>query len=674
MNILLLALLWAPSDSQQWFLHYTKDGGGFKTDLIITNTSAAETLSGTLLPYAPDGTALTHLQKPVQLGPGQQVRLARFDLGWGEQGVSHGTLTSASPDLRLTYEIAQYSSQAMASLSVGRTEAQKGGQVTTLSQPGFWDGLVLVNATNDPADVVVSAYDSKGNTLQSRGIHLSGHAKWTGLISDLFPQTLDQQGYLRWRSELPIFAMGLRGSLNLQPAILTELSWDPVETPAPTLTYANQISRILRRNCEGCHRAGGIAPFSLDSYGQTAALKATIHQVVSEGIMPPWRAASTCQPLKDSQALDPVEKEMLLQWLAGAAERGDPARELTPLPPLETQWQAGNPDLVFQYGDSFSFPAGPDVYRCFPIELGNTQDIYMKGYEIQPGNPSIVHHVLLFVETANQSLDLDQAESGPGYTCFGGPGTNQIRLIGGWAPGMPPQFFPDTVGMTLKKNSKLIMQVHYHYGTTDGTDQTRFGLHLMDQKPQKELLLLPLVNDSFLIPANAKNYAVSQSITLPFFIPLDLYVIAPHMHLLGQTISVDSRLPDGTEQCLIDVPQWDFNWQRFYTFKDPISIPGGTTLTLHCTFDNSTDNPYNPSNPPIPVGWGEATTDEMALCFLGVTAPFDLINKNAPWTWPMQPQGEYERRLAEPERYQPNQVPLCCRPGAVFKAPGCQDR
>ena len=133
--------------------------------------------------------------------------------------------------------------------------------------------------------------------------------------------------------------------------------------------------------------------------------------------------------------------------------------------------------------------------------------------------------------------------------------------------------------------------------------------------------VLPLINDTFTIPPGDPNYRVTTSFSLPVFPPINAHVwlIAPHMHLLGRKMNVKATNAIGQSQCLIDIEDWDFNWQGMYRFKDPIAVPAGTTLALEAFYDNSPDNVRNPNDPPKPVSWGEATTDEMCIAFVGFT-------------------------------------------------------
>ena len=104
-------------------------------------------------------------------------------------------------------------------------------------------------------------------------------------------------------------------------------------------------------------------------------------------------------------------------------------------------------------------------------------------------------------------------------------------------------------------------------------------------------------------------------------LPADVHLrsIFPHMHMLGHEMKVIATLPDGSVKTLINIDDWDFNWQATYFYKEPIALPKGTKITLTATYDNSATNPHQTSHPPKEVRFGEQTTDEMCFAFLGVT-------------------------------------------------------
>jgi hypothetical protein len=183
-------------------------------------------------------------------------------------------------------------------------------------------------------------------------------------------------------------------------------------------------------------------------------------------------------------------------------------------------------------------------------------------------------------------------------------------------PGNTPRPLPDGVAMTLGGNARVAMQVHYHPDGTQQQDRTRVGLYFTDEPDPKELLFLPLVNQTFLIPAGAERYEVTAQ--FPAFVSARVYALLPHVHLLAREIRLDLTR-GGQTQTVIRIDDWDFDWQDTYWLKDPLFVPAGTLAKLTCIYDNSVNNPNNPNHPPKPVEWGEKTTDEMALMFVAVT-------------------------------------------------------
>ncbi|MEO8029066.1 MAG: hypothetical protein ABI823_21475, partial [Bryobacteraceae bacterium] len=202
---------------------------------------------------------------------------------------------------------------------------------------------------------------------------------------------------------------------------------------------------------------------------------------------------------------------------------------------------------------------------------------------------------------------------------------NLNATLAGWAPGQRTQLLPEGIGIELLKGAKIIMQVHYFPQRATGEDQTRIGLYFQPGKITQRLFEIPVVNTSFKIPAGAESYDVKGSLSILPLLSGEAIWVYPHMHLLGRKIKVEVTGPDKKTTPVISIPDWDFNWQGAYTFVTPQKFTGGSTVRVTCTFDNSEKNPRNPNNPLIPVGWGENTTDEMCLAFLGVTLDIEKI-------------------------------------------------
>ncbi|HEV2065115.1 MAG TPA: ascorbate-dependent monooxygenase [Thermoanaerobaculia bacterium] len=402
-----------------------------------------------------------------------------------------------------------------------------------------------------------------------------------------------------------------------QPRVVSR---PPIGTLPPT--FNSEVVRILQANCQKCHHEGGIGPFPLMTYADAFSHKNDIVFQTASRKMPPWHVDSACNAFESDPSLSALGLATLSTWVGAGAPEGNPS-DLPAPQTFSATWSLGDPDMVLSMPESIkpSFNQG-DVYRCFVLATGLTEDRFVRAVEILPGARKMVHHVILYVDTSGKARNLDDADPGPGYSCFGGPGFSVNALspsLGGWAPGNQPRFLPDGLGMSLPKGASVVMQVHYsaHNGI-GASDQSSLGIYFTRAPVQKRVLIAPVVNTSFYIPPGASDYEVTASIP---FLPFDAHLIAvtPHMHLLGTTMKVKARTQDGAETCLADVPQWDFNWQATYTYKNAVAAPLGTNLSLSARYDNSADNLRNPNDPPKGIGWGETTTDEMCIGFLNFT-------------------------------------------------------
>jgi hypothetical protein len=386
------------------------------------------------------------------------------------------------------------------------------------------------------------------------------------------------------------------------------------------VTFNNEVVRIFQQNCQTCHRPGNIAPFSLMTYQDAAPWAERIKEVTQSREMPPWKPAADCGGFQNTRGLTDEEMATIARWADAGAPEGNPLDLPAPVE-FPDGWTLGEPDLVVSPEAEYQpdYTSGGDVYRCFSIPTNLTQDRYITRIEIRPGNRAIVHHVLVFVDDTGESALLDAADPAPGYDCFGGVGTDDITLFSGWAPGSRPWVLPDNVGVRIPAGVRLVMQVHYHPNGQPETDRTLVGLHFADAPIRKQFRLFALINTDFTIPAGADHYQVRAFYTLPRGFNVHAVSIFPHMHLLGREMEIRAVLPNGTTRCLIDMNDWDFDWQDMYFYREPVPIPGRTRLELTAYYDNSANNPHNPNSPPQPVSWGEATTDEMCIAFIGYT-------------------------------------------------------
>jgi hypothetical protein len=406
-----------------------------------------------------------------------------------------------------------------------------------------------------------------------------------------------------------------------------------VRPPAPPLfvdgpTYSNEIVRIFQDRCQTCHHEGDIAPFSLTNYADAKAHATMIKVMTQTRQMPPWKPTPGCGDFADARVLPQSDIDLIAKWVSNGAPEGDPSKLPAPLD-FSGGWPLGQPDLVLSDPEAFTPPATRDEYRCFTLPTQLTSDKYVSAIDVRPGDRQVVHHVIAFIDATGESQRLDDADPAPGYQCFGGPGFSITNLtsstLGGWAPGARAARLPENIAYSLPANSRIVLQVHYHlHDTEPHSDRTELAVYYAKRKPEKTILVLPLINQNFTLAPNDPNAKVTASFT-NFLTPVHIWFIAPHMHLLGRKMKVEETYPNGSKSCLVNIDDWSFNWQGQYYYKEPIAAPVGANFALTAFYDNSVDNPLNPNYPPKAVSWGEQTTDEMCIAFLGVTVDSQQI-------------------------------------------------
>jgi hypothetical protein len=386
-----------------------------------------------------------------------------------------------------------------------------------------------------------------------------------------------------------------------------------------TPTWSENIACIVYTNCTKCHNPNGIAPSSFLDYNTTVPYAYSMKLAVNSKRMPPYPPDITYQRYTHERVLTQEEIDMISQWADGGAPEGNPAN--APVPPVyNSNQEITAPDLTFQI-PTYSVNIVNDLYRCFAVSSGLANDMFLTGFEVIPGNRQVVHHVLVFADTSNICLQKDANDPLPGYTNFGGVGSNTAFLIGGWVPGSSASFYPPNFGIRLKAGTTIIMQIHYPGGSIGEVDSTKLLLKLSPVSgSMREVRIAPAVNhvlnlDNGPLKINANTTKTFYSTYSNIPVALTVLGVAPHMHLIGRSIKAYALTSAGDTIKMINVPSWDFHWQGFYSFQKPIIVPAGSALKGEAFYDNTSNNPNNPNSPPQQVTAGEATTDEMMLVY-----------------------------------------------------------
>ncbi len=390
---------------------------------------------------------------------------------------------------------------------------------------------------------------------------------------------------------------------------------------AETITFNGQIAPILYKNCSGCHRPGQAAPFSLLTYSDAAKRGQLLAAVTQSRFMPPWKAEPASYAYEDERRLTDQEIAMIRDWVKAGMPEGDPKHKPQP-PQFQSGWPLGEPDMVVEMPEAFDVPAdGPDIYRNLVIPLNLPEDKWVKAVELRPSARSVVHHVLYFADDAESARRADAADPKPGFAGMGF-GRN-AQMLGGWALGAQAHAYPGDLAMPLRKGTDLVFQYHFHPDGKPEKEKSMVGLYFAKQPPSRTMthIGLPPIFGVFAgvnIPPGAKDFRVSDSFVLP--VDVEAISVGAHAHYLGKEMKLTATFPGGDTKTLLWIKKWDFAWQDRYWFSNAVTLPKGTRLDAEVSWDNSDENPKNPSSPPVQVKWGEESLDEMGAVNLLVVA------------------------------------------------------
>lgn len=443
---------------------------------------------------------------------------------------------------------------------------------------------------------------------------------------------------------------------------LVELRSDGAEIPyagvdAASLSYAEDIAPIIAENCAECHREGGIAPFAMDNKLAVKGWSPMIREVVMTRRMPPGQIDNKVgYAVANEMNLADEEIQKLVRWVeAGASVEGD-VDPLTALTWPDTKWvlaeQLGEPDLILQIPPQTIPATGVVDYMDIALDLGLTEDRWVRASEVAPDKSEVLHHIITTVVPPGGASDPQQAlmaainslpeeravairgeifaavaagkqpnidkifaenpDIDVGFILGGGDADQ--ASIAGYAPGNSFTLNPEGVGGLLKAGSALSLQMHYTTSGKEMTDATELAIYFYPEGEVPAERMSGGVGNAFTIsiPPNAKDHAME--LVTHVKTDAEIYSLMPHMHFRGKRMAFYARYPDGSEELLLSVPDYSFNWQLSHELAEPLPVPGGTQIIARGAFDNSGQNPYNP-DPTIEVNWGEQSWEEMFMGF-----------------------------------------------------------
>jgi hypothetical protein len=427
-------------------------------------------------------------------------------------------------------------------------------------------------------------------------------------------------------------------------------------------TWHQDVAPLVTARCTGCHREGGIGPFSLTDPQNAHKYAAAMVAQVNAGLMPPWHAEETaeCKPrfgFQGDPRLSAAEKQLIERWALAGAPLGDAKRAAALPAPPTLDLQMRNERVSMQ--SAYLVQGARDVFRCFSLPYEFTQESWLTGVQVVPGNGKVVHHVLVWLDPQKKGPELAGAEGS--YECFGAPGFTNTKLLGAWAPGGTAAETPPDAAIRIPAGSRIVINVHYHPDGSPETDLSAIDLRWTTTRPRYEALLAlpgnastaragllpgpgdPATGPAFVIPPGSRDHTEDMDVVIPkeLIVPARIFTVATHMHYVGTDMRLELDRTNRTagappdepaRECLLQTPRWDFHWQRGYSYAAPFdqlpTVQAGDVLKLHCRYDNSMQNRFVASalreqglGEPREVRLGEQTLDEMCLGAIGIAFP-----------------------------------------------------
>ncbi len=426
---------------------------------------------------------------------------------------------------------------------------------------------------------------------------------------------------------------------------------DPSQAPYGAdegFTYHGDTRAIIEEYCVGCHVEGGVAPFPLDSYQKVRDVAAAAAFAVENGTMPPWPPTPGYSRFLHSRVMAPEQEYKLVNWLSGAMAEGDPA-EYQPPGPDEDLRDPPEYNIKVALPEPYTPTLQPDDHRCFAIDWPLDYVAYVKAVDVIPDQVEEVHHVIVNIidpEDVHYYAGASGRDGNPGWPCLlsgGIEGAPLPRQIGGWVPGAPGGQAPEGTGIGIEPGSLLVVQMHYNTLVAEPTpDQSQILIATQDEveRPSSGFLFTNpfwLRSGGMPIPAGEPN--VHHSFQVPAFVLARLFGGPAgveeqdtwamhtgflHMHNLATTGRTTLIRENGTEQVILDIRDWDFNWQSTYLLERELLVKPNDMIRLECTWDNTDANQVilnGVQQKARDVEWGDGTGDEMCLMNILMTVP-----------------------------------------------------
>lgn len=397
------------------------------------------------------------------------------------------------------------------------------------------------------------------------------------------------------------------------------------------ITYSEHVAKILYKNCISCHTPNNIGPFSLLTYKDAKRKARTIKKVTHNRYMPPWHADDSYSHLANPLSLSQKDIDIIAKWVDGGCLMGDSTKIPSFRSYLPTQLE--KPDLVLNAPKISIKGNNQEKFYYVKIPFILPQKTQICRCEFIPGNTKVVHHMDAFLYNLS---DYSNPFDGPNFVetdiinsskelmdylkikNHDGTYPQQTKTtIFDYFPGSKPSKFPKGIYRTFEMTHKgviLLSSLHYGGSSVDTSDASKINLYFCKEKPKRMVMNYSFGSPNFkiepplLIPPNTvKKFKTKIDVNRD----MSILSIQPHAHLICKSLKAYVITKEGKEIPLLKIDHWDFRWQRVYKFKKMIHIPEKSYIHLEGTYDNTSNNPSNPNDPPKEVKESIRTNDEM---------------------------------------------------------------
>lgn len=363
-----------------------------------------------------------------------------------------------------------------------------------------------------------------------------------------------------------------------------------------SISYAKDVAPILEAKCIACHQAGGIAPFAMSDYAAVKNFAPMIREAIRTRTMPPWHPDPSIGSFEHDGGLSGDQVRTIVHWVEAGAPRGDGDDPLAAAARTAPDWPLGTPDLVLDV-PAYTVPASGVVDYQFPATVNPlTEARWVKAATLLPGDRQATHHIL---SGYMQKYATGAASSGAWEASYG------EYAVGGESLSMPAG-----VGIELPAGGAMGFQMHYTPYGKEAVDKSKMGFYFYPkgEVPDRIMRHIVIANNFIEIPPGEDNHKETAYSVFPK--DAVLHSVFLHTHYRGRAGSLELIRPDGSREMLISLPRYDFNWQRTYTFSDPVKVPAGSKVVATYWYDNSVRNPANP-DPTKTIIWGPQSWEEM---------------------------------------------------------------